>query len=132
MKKFYATITLAILCLSIVLSLSFTVNAQQAESWPMFHRDLSHTGYSTATGPSTNQTLWTFKTQNKVWSSPAVVDGVVYFGSFDKNVYAVKASDGAKIWNYSTGDFKIIVKFTVYGALAHNLIDTRKRPIFPV
>jgi eukaryotic-like serine/threonine-protein kinase len=82
-----------------------SVNAQQAsaESWPMFHYDLAHTGYSTNTGHSSNQTLWIFKTDGEVWTSPAVVKGVVYFGSFDQKFYALNAEDGSKIWNFSTG-----------------------------
>ena len=103
MKIFYGILTLAILCLSVVSLFSITVNAQQTDSWPMFHGNLAHTGYLTGTGPSANQTLWVFKTGGRVWSSPAVVNGVVYFGSFDRNVYAVNAKDGTEIWNFSTG-----------------------------
>jgi hypothetical protein len=36
-------------------------------------------------------------------SSPAVVDGVVYIGSTDSNLYALNAKTGDKIWNYPTG-----------------------------
>ena len=36
-------------------------------------------------------------------SSPAVANGVVYFGSLDNNVYALNASTGAKLWSYATG-----------------------------
>jgi outer membrane protein assembly factor BamB len=35
-------------------------------------------------------------------SSPAVVNGVVYIGSHDGNVYALDAASGNKIWNYPT------------------------------
>jgi len=49
-------------------------------------------------------------TGNEVWnyskgafgSSPAVADGVVYFGNQDFNVYALNTSTGAKIWSYKT------------------------------
>ncbi|HEX6881643.1 MAG TPA: PQQ-binding-like beta-propeller repeat protein [Terriglobales bacterium] len=37
-------------------------------------------------------------------SSPAVVNGIVYFGSGDGNVYALNASDGQLKWKYQTGD----------------------------
>lgn len=37
-------------------------------------------------------------------SSPAVVNGVVYFGSGDGNVYALDAASGALKWKYQTGD----------------------------
>jgi len=39
-----------------------------------------------------------------VWSSPAVADGKVFVGSYDGKVYCLNASDGALIWNYTTGD----------------------------
>jgi outer membrane protein assembly factor BamB len=32
---------------------------------------------------------WSFQTGNKVRTSPAVVDGTVYVGSLDNNVYAL-------------------------------------------
>jgi uncharacterized repeat protein (TIGR01451 family) len=38
-----------------------------------------------------------------VESSPAVANGVVYFGSLDRNVYALNASTGAKLWTFATG-----------------------------
>ena len=47
--------------------------------------------------------LWNYTTGSDVDSSPAVVNGVVYIGSYDDNVYALNAANGAKIWNYTTG-----------------------------
>ena len=38
-----------------------------------------------------------------VESSPAVVNGVVYVGSGDGNVYALNAASGVQLWNYTTG-----------------------------
>ena len=37
--------------------------------------------------------------RQRIDSSPAVVNGVVYFGSGDGNVYALNASTGAKLWS---------------------------------
>jgi eukaryotic-like serine/threonine-protein kinase len=37
-------------------------------------------------------------------SSPAVWNGVVYFGSGDGNVYALDAGSGALVWKFQTGD----------------------------
>ena len=34
-----------------------------------------------------------------------MANGVVYVGSHDAYVYALKASTGAKLWSYRTGDF---------------------------
>ena len=36
-------------------------------------------------------------------SSPAVVNGVVYVGSTDGNLYAFQTSDGTKVWSFATG-----------------------------
>ena len=103
MKKNCAALLVAILCFSVISLFVLTVNAQAGGSWPMFHGDSAHTGYSTTIGPSDNQTLWVFKTSGKVWSSPAVVNGMVYFGSFDKNVYAVNVNSGKQVWIFPTG-----------------------------
>ena len=37
-------------------------------------------------------------------SSPAVMNGKVYFGSGDGNVYALDAQNGALVWKFPTGD----------------------------
>ena len=34
-------------------------------------------------------------------SSPAVANGVVYIASFDEKVYALDATNGAKLWSYA-------------------------------
>ena len=38
------------------------------------------------------------------WSSPAVSEGKVYFGSDNDNVYCLNAYNGDVIWTYQTGD----------------------------
>jgi len=73
--------------------------------WPMFHHDLSHTGYSTSKAPNTNNTIWSYTTGDDVFSSPAVVHGKVYVGSGDHNVYCLNASTGDFVWNYTTGEW---------------------------
>ena len=40
-----------------------------------------------------------------VASSPAVVNGAVYIGSEDNNLYALNATTGALIWSFKTGGF---------------------------
>ena len=46
--------------------------------------------------------IWNFKTNQKVYSSPAIADGSVYFASEDRNLYAVDAATGIQRWNYKT------------------------------
>jgi len=38
------------------------------------------------------QLKWSYTTRNFVLSSPAVANGVVYVGSYDRNVYSLNAS----------------------------------------
>ena len=49
------------------------------------------------------QLKWSYTTGGRVRSLPAVKYGVVYVGSWDSNVYALNASNGAKLWSYATG-----------------------------
>lgn len=76
--------------------------ASNATSWAMFHGDPAHSGYSTSVGPITNQTLWTFTTGSYIATSPAIVDGVVYIGSWDHNFYALNAYSGNELWSFTT------------------------------
>jgi len=46
---------------------------------------------------------WKFQTGDSIYSSPAVVDGVVYFGSRDKHLYAVDTKTGEEKWKFKTG-----------------------------
>ena len=41
---------------------------------------------------------WRFKTNGFVYSTPVVEEDVVYFGSFDGNVYAVNRRNGNTLW----------------------------------
>ena len=70
-------------------------------SWPMFRHDADRSSIGQG-GPANLSLLWKFPTGGAVYSSPSIVDDVVYFGSQDHNIYAVNAWNGAKIWNFTT------------------------------
>lgn len=46
---------------------------------------------------------WKFQTQGRIMTSPVVVDRVVYFGSRDGNIYALKLENGVLKWKYNIG-----------------------------
>ncbi len=77
--------------------------------WAQFHFGADHTGlnpYENVLNPTTVRDLrldWSYQTGGPVTSSPAVVNGVVYVGSNDRNLYAVNATTGALLWKYTTG-----------------------------
>lgn len=82
--------------------------AQQSTSddWPMFQFDAVNTGNNPATnGVETNiQEKWTFATDDRVFSSPAIVDGVLYISGRDHQVYAIDAETGDEQWMFETDD----------------------------
>ena len=77
----------------------------------MFRANAEHSGVFDNGGTvPTNTELWRFKTGGKyftsgysMYSSPAVSNGVVYFGSDDSNLYAIDALKGKEKWRFQTG-----------------------------
>lgn len=57
-----------------------------------------------ASTDSKDKINWSFKTDNIIESSPFVTKGEVFFGSDDKNIYAL-TKDGKLKWKFETGDF---------------------------
>ena len=87
---------------------------------------------------SSGTEVWSYPTENpkdRVISSPAVVDGVVYVGYPEGTLYALNASTGSKIWDYTTKDMgngvaiqssPAVVDGVVYsGASDHNVYALR-------
>lgn len=69
----------------------------------MFRGNLGHTGVYAGPGvPALHGPKWTFATKGQIYSSPAVVDGVVYVGSTDGAVYAIDAATGTEKWKVVT------------------------------
>ncbi len=70
--------------------------------------DASHTHFNPfeqILNPSNVSTLapaWTYPTVGVVATSPAVVNGVLYFGSLDKSLYALDIQSGSILWNFPT------------------------------
>jgi outer membrane protein assembly factor BamB len=72
-----------------------------SSGWPMWRHDPAHSAAGQS-GP-TNLTLrWKFGADGAVVSSPSIVDGRVYFGSEDKNVYCIDAQTGNLFWKFNT------------------------------
>jgi outer membrane protein assembly factor BamB len=136
----------------IVALLAVLAAACGPEDWPMFARDLGHSGHSSDTsvsasniaslavawqvntgndayaspveGPTssgrhlvfvgnqlgalvaydaaTGDRVWTFQAGAAIAAGPAIANGTVYFGSFDKKLYAVDAATGALRCSFAT------------------------------
>jgi eukaryotic-like serine/threonine-protein kinase len=72
--------------------------------WPMFHGSQGLLGRASGTLPDKPQLIWRFKTAGSVKSSPAIVNGRVFVGSSDANLYAIDIKNGSKVWSYKTSD----------------------------
>ncbi len=72
----------------------------------------SFDGYMYALAASSGYSLWRFRTNGPVLSSPVVVGTLVYFGSTDGNLYAVNTESGREKWKFTTE--KAIVGSPVY------------------
>jgi len=52
-----------------------------AQDWQTFHGDMRRTGSSGSAALFDNAQLWRFETGGYMYSSPAVVEGMVYVGA---------------------------------------------------
>ena len=69
----------AVVCIIFLFSLILIPFANA--DWTMFRSDPSHSGAGTGNPALTATLLWNYTTGSHVYSSPAVVGGVVYVGS---------------------------------------------------
>jgi outer membrane protein assembly factor BamB len=70
----------------------------------MFRGDARGTGgYGAKPVYALDGIRFTFKTRAAIRSTPALADGVLYFGSGDGNFYAIDASRGTERWHFNTG-----------------------------
>ncbi len=75
--------------------------AFSTKDWSMYRHDASHSGVGQS-GPTDLSLKWNFTTEGGVVSSPTIVQGIAYFGSQDKNIYAVDAKNGNFLWKFAT------------------------------
>ena len=96
-----------------------------AREVPMFRGNLAHAGVNPGPGVEGSPTLlWRFETGDNVFSSPAVVDGVIYVGSFGGNVYALDAATGDERWRFETGDWVVSSPAVVDGVVYVGSLDS--------
>jgi eukaryotic-like serine/threonine-protein kinase len=88
---------------SLVMTLVLAILPAFAQDAPMFRGNLAHTGVYEAVGVTkTPKVKWKFQTGGRLISSPAIVNGTAYIGSFDGSLYAVDAERGAVKWKFET------------------------------
>ena len=99
-----------IILISLILTLSYGISVASCASassspddWSMFRRDPNHSGYTTSSGQANSfKLLWNYTAGAAVWSSPSVVNGRVFVGCRDGNVFCLNSTDGTSLWGYQT------------------------------
>src|SRR4051812_40584107 len=82
--------------------LSFLVPTADGQ-W-MFRGDPAHSGVYAGKAPRQfHRVKWKFATGDRIVSSPVFVNGLIYFGGDDGNIYAVNSETGVQVWKYPTG-----------------------------
>ena len=72
-------------------------------NWPMFQRDHLHSGLVADDNAMPEGNLkWRFDTDGPLFSSPAVVDGMLYLTTGDRRVVALDEATGDLIWERKT------------------------------
>ncbi len=90
---------------------------EDSDWWSMFRHDQQHTGYSESRAPTSSQILWVEQFDDWIRTSPSVHDDMVFIGSDDNKMYALNASTGERIWNYSAGGDVTSSPAVLYGRL---------------
>src|SRR3954463_2433 len=69
----------------------------------MFHGNNAHTGVYPAAGPKQlGGVKWMFKAGGPIVHSPAIADGVLYFGAMDGHLHALLQDTGQEKWKFKS------------------------------
>ena len=80
---------------------SSTSAISNANEWPTFRHDPTHSGYADGNNPTDSvKLLWSYKTGRMVQSSPAISNGYLFVGSRDSQLFCLNASNGKAIWKF--------------------------------
>lgn len=121
--------------------------AEQATSqlacpaWSMYGRTLGREFSTDCSSPidrtsvATLVPAWTFDTPRPVTATPAVVDGVVYVGSWDAVMWAFDAATGAVRWQHQSppapgATYGPIVSSAAIADVPFSATDTRRLVVF--
>ena len=71
------------------------------DEWRMFQNNATRTGSTQGTGfVPKGDVKWTFSSNGPIFSTPAVAEGRIYFGTSDRRVVALEANTGKTLWEH--------------------------------
>lgn len=92
-----------------IVLLVFAASCMRAADWPMYLYDLAHSSYNAQESAITRDNVatlapaWTFKSGGAIASGVTVSDGVLYFGNWKGDFFAVSEADGTLLWKANVG-----------------------------
>jgi hypothetical protein len=96
------------------------------KAWPMFRLNTSHGGAFASSDLTTRPTqVWRFDTGGIVESSPAVVGGILYAGTFNNRLFAIDAATGEQKWEFRVGGLLRASPSVVHGVVFFGADDNR-------
>src|ERR1700738_3362017 len=113
-RRYWSSLAALVLVCTVALAVAgvaqFPRQAAHAATgdWPTFLGGNARTGFNsaetaiTATTGSNLKVHWTYPTKGHVTAEPTVVNGQIYWGSWDGNEYATDLT-GKKIWSAPIG-----------------------------
>ena len=123
--KRYSMPIAAVITATLIFSVSFSVFSSNLISHPSIPLIIP-----LSTSNNSNQ-LWKFTPNGSVYDPPVAVGDYIYVQSYNRNagiryVYCLNSSDGAAIWNHTTGSTAIIDGKNVY---VKNTINQNGNPV---
>ena len=78
--------------------------SEKTEGWYKFRANAKNTSrIDYKTSIKRPEEFISYKTNDRISTSPSIVDGIAYFGSADKSMYAISLKDSKLLWSYETG-----------------------------
>ncbi len=78
-----------------------------------------------AIGGGAIKPIWVFQCEDEVRGTPTVYNGVLYTGSYDHNLYALKCENGEFLWKYATEGGVVSKPFVYEGMVYFGSEDQR-------
>ena len=78
-------------------------NSEASKDWPVFRGNALATGIAESTLPENLEVLWKFNSNTHGFEATvAIVDGLVFAGSLDGELYVLSLADGSLKWKHHT------------------------------
>jgi outer membrane protein assembly factor BamB len=108
-RRLLTLLALAALGLLLLLSVDCESRGQapRTADWPLFRGNPLQTGVASSELPADLVVRWKFKTKDSIEAAAAIVDGVVYAGSFDEHLYALDLKTGKEKWKVKLGAIRV-------------------------